>query len=189
MHEVQAALSPPCFYLRFGPSCRNQIHRSPFKYMPQQHQAASDFELGLARAFDLAWDRFVELEGSSVDTPDNRGRLAARIVVLAKTGETDEKEIAATALIYLRAFAAAVRLAPDHQQPSTMVPVAGVALDPEAIDAVTTALDACVAGLPLGISSTARAILSESILEHAAKGERDPDRLQALALDALKLRR
>jgi len=34
----------------------------------------------LARAFDAAWDRFIELEGHDAATDDNRKRLATRIV-------------------------------------------------------------------------------------------------------------
>lgn len=38
----------------------------------------------LARAFDIAWDRFIEREGKAAATDDNRKRLAAQIVELAK---------------------------------------------------------------------------------------------------------
>jgi hypothetical protein len=37
----------------------------------------------LARAFDAAWQPFIALEGEAADTPENRRRLAARIVAPA----------------------------------------------------------------------------------------------------------
>ena len=45
-------------------------------------------KLILARAFDVAWQRFIEREGADADTDDNRKRLARRIVALAKSGDT-----------------------------------------------------------------------------------------------------
>jgi len=48
----------------------------------------------LARSFDAALSQFIASEGSETDTAENRGRLAARLVVLSKLGETDEHQLA-----------------------------------------------------------------------------------------------
>lgn len=57
----------------------------------------------LARSFDAALSQFIASEGSEADTAENRGRLAARLVVLSKLGETDEHQLASNAALYLRA--------------------------------------------------------------------------------------
>ena len=54
----------------------------------------STLEHKLARSFDAALSQFVAAEGSEADTAENRGRLAARLVVLSKLGETDEHQLA-----------------------------------------------------------------------------------------------
>jgi hypothetical protein len=70
-----------------------------------------------------------------MSTAENRGSLAARIVVLGKLGETDEDKLSAAALIYLRALAAAKRLnhgnSPAAANDSTP---AGTTLNQEGID-------------------------------------------------------
>jgi hypothetical protein len=58
----------------------------------------------LARSFDAALGQFLASEGSEADTAENRGRLAARLVVLSKLGETDEHQLASNAALYLRAL-------------------------------------------------------------------------------------
>jgi hypothetical protein len=152
--------------------------------------AATDFELMLARAFDLAFEKFLQVEGESENTPENRGSLAARIVVLGKLGEPDEEEISAAAVIYLRALAAAKRLDRPRVSAATVnFGSAGTTLNQEAIDAASGALEACLEELPEGIHASARSVLSHSIMENAGKGERNGDRLRELALDALKSRR
>jgi hypothetical protein len=151
---------------------------------------ASEFELMLARAFVLAWDDFVAIEGEAVDTPEYRGALAARIVVLAKLGEPDETRISAAALTYLRALVAAKKLArAGWQAAATPSPAAGAVLDQEAIAAAATAYDSCLDELPEGISATARSALLQAILANAGKGERDSERLRLFALAALSSRR
>jgi hypothetical protein len=157
--------------------------------LDHQQPRASDFELMLARAFDLAWEQFLNIEGPVEDTPENRGSLAARIVVLGKLDEPDEAKISAAALIYLRALAAAKRLNLPRPAPTRDFTAAGATLNQDAIDAASGALDACLAELPDGIPSQARSILSQSILENAGKGERDSDRLRSLALETLRARR
>jgi hypothetical protein len=150
---------------------------------------ASSFELMLARAFDLTWDQFVSVEGEIENTAENRGSLAARIVVLGKLGETDEDKLSDVALIYLRALAAAKRLNPANQTAATNDSrPGGATLNQEGIDVATAALDACLEELPERIPSEARSILSQSILENAGKGEHNGDRLRVLALEALKSR-
>lgn len=90
--------------------------------MVQENEPA-DLETTLARAFGRAWAAFLRIEGPEVDTAENRGNLAARIVVVAKLGETNEKVLADAALIYLRAFLAA-RALPGSKR-STAVPTTG----------------------------------------------------------------
>jgi len=150
---------------------------------------APDFKLMLARAFDLAWEEFLTVEGAVEDTAENRGALAARIVVLGKLNEPDEVEISVASLIFLRALVAARRLGPDRPLPTTGSDSPGAMLDPDGIDVTAGAIEACLAELPEGISVQARSILSQSILENAGKGERDINRLQTSALEALRSRR
>jgi hypothetical protein len=155
----------------------------------ERERPAAEYELMLARAFDLAWDQFLIIEGQTENTAANRGSLAARIVVLGKLNAGDEVAIGDAALIFLRAVAAAKRLnVPSTPSITPEIGSAGTSLNPEAIDAATGALKACLEELPEGISAQARSILSQTILENAGKGERDGERLRALALQALKSR-
>ncbi len=147
----------------------------------------------LARAFDAAWDRFVELEGADAATDDNRKRLAARIVAVAKSGVTDEQVQSETGLIYLRVLAEAARLGAHKSNvkalgPDTPFDQGGHSFTPETVAAMTTALNRCLDELPLRIPSDAMKTLSASILDAASRGEHDPDRLHLHALEALKAR-
>lgn len=161
---------------------------SSFNMTDSQQSRPSDFELMLARAFDSAWEDFLKIEGVAEDTAENRGSLAARIVVLGKFGEADENTISAGALLFLRALSAARRLSIPRATTSRDLDNGGAALNPEVVDLATGTLETCLAELPEGISSQARSILAQSILENTRKGERDGDRLRALALNALKSR-
>lgn len=141
----------------------------------------------LARAFDLAWDEFVRIEGDPGNTPENRASLAARIVVLGRLGESDEAKIGAASLVYLRALAAAKRIAPDERlNRAKEILSAGPTLDQAGIDAAAAALDASLDDLPEGLSGAARSVLSQAILEEAGKGCRDAAELKRLGLLALK---
>jgi len=148
----------------------------------------------LARAFDAAWDRFIELEGHDAATDDNRKRLATRIVGLAKSGETDEGRLGEAGLIYLRVLAEAARLGDRMRGEATLAPVDPVgdrgaqAYAPETVAAMSRALELCLDELPLRIPSDALESLSASILDSAAHGERDPERLRLHALEMLKAR-
>ncbi|MDP1883334.1 MAG: hypothetical protein Q8K88_10680 [Bradyrhizobium sp.] len=148
----------------------------------------------LARAFDLVWERFLGIEGDAADTVENRRRLAARIVALARTGESEEHELAEAALIHLRVLAEAVRLGGRNRHEAAFEAgphsdgQGGHAFSPETIAAMTRALDLCLDELPFRIPSDALKLLSTSILESASRGERDSDRLRLHALDALKAR-
>ena len=159
--------------------------------LDQPEPNRSDLELMLARAFDLAWQDFLHIEGDMEDTADNRGCLAARIVVLAKVGERNEEQLAAAALIYLRALAAARRLGGVDQMLTAVESFKGegASLDQDGIDAATGALEACLEDLPDGIPGEVRSVLIRSILENAGKGERNSNRLRDLALETLRSRR
>ena len=165
------------------------IARACLQMIDDKQCNASHYELMLARAFDLAWDAFREIEGAVEDTAENRGALAARIVVLGKLNKPDEAEISAASLTFLRALVAARRLGPARPLPAVDPGHAGAMLGPEAIDIVAGAIEACLEELPEGISAQARSILSKSVLENASKGERDIKRLRTSALEALKSRR
>jgi hypothetical protein len=143
----------------------------------------------LARAFDAAWAGLVASEGEAAGSAENRGALAARIVVLAKLGETDEQRIASAALTYLRALVAARRLGrAEWQVVATSQPAIGPVLDQDAIAAAVTAYDNCLGELPEGIPAAARSTLLQAILAKAGDGERDADRLRLIALEALRSR-
>lgn len=150
----------------------------------------------LARAFDNAWDRFIAVEGSRADTDDNRKRLAARIVALSRAGETDEDTLAQSALIHLCVLEEAARLgsklkttpAPDIPVPPASSETASHAFSPQVVAAMSDALERCVETLPLQTPSSALQFLSDRILEEASRGEHDPDRLSAFALEALRTR-
>lgn len=146
-----------------------------------------DIEQTLARSFDIALKQFVTSEGAEADTIDNRGRLAARLVVLSKLGEQDEQQLASNAVLYLRAFASAMRIASGNGHQAR---VRGhVALGPDAIAAISEALEQCLNDLPEGgVSSTARDVLQKALLEAAGRGERDASKLTAFALEKLRHR-
>jgi hypothetical protein len=147
----------------------------------------------LARAFDSAWERFTRLEGSHAASETNRKRLAGRIVSLAKSGQFDESMLSEAGLIHLCVLAEASRLGrnkrvePDAPATSPAAPVVK-AFAPETVAAMSTALNLCLDELPLRIPSDALKLLSTSILDEAARGERDPERLHEHALEALKTR-
>jgi hypothetical protein len=150
---------------------------------------AADLKLTLARAFDQAWEEFVRTEGAIADTPENRGSLAARIVVLARSGETDEAQMGSASLIYLRALVAAKRIILDKSSNPAQEPLsAAPSMNQDGIDAAASALEACLEELPEGLSGSARQILSEAILENAGTGCRDPRELKHFALEALRSR-
>ena len=144
----------------------------------------------LARCFDAALNQFIASEGSEADTAENRGRLAARLVVLSKLGETDEHQLASNAALYLRAFAGAMRIASRAKPAQAEADLTShIALGPDAIDAMVEALHRCLDELPQGgVSSTARDVLQKAILEAAGHGERNADKLQAFALEKLRTR-
>lgn len=149
----------------------------------------------LARAFDSAWERFTRLEGTHAASDANRKRLAGRIVSLAKSGQFDEDMLSEAGLIHLCVLAEASRLGqqkriePDATSTVEVPETPGAkAFAPETVAAMSTALNLCLDELPLRIPSDALKLLSTSILEEAARGERDPERLHDHALEALKTR-
>jgi hypothetical protein len=169
---------------RFG---TNHLSR-PFTGMSDLKEP-SQFELGLARAFDLAWVRFLEIEGAVADTADNRGSLAARIIVLAQSGESNEEQLGSAALIYLRALMGAKRLPQQnvgHVKPASLIERYSSTFDPATLDVMRSALDGCLEQLPLRLPSHIITVLSESILADAAAGVRDRQRLCEQAMKALK---
>ncbi|MDB5617499.1 hypothetical protein [Tardiphaga sp.] len=155
---------------------------------------SDESKAALARAFDAAWQPFIAAEGEAADTAENRRRLASRIVTLAKSGQTDENALGEDGLIYLRVLRAAARLSeqPSRQPSSDLAPSwhdeGGHSFTPETVKAMSAALQRCLDVLPLRIPSDALQLLSSSILDQASRGERDPERLQLHALEALKTR-
>lgn len=155
---------------------------------------SDETKAALARAFDEVWERFLAIEGDEADTVENRRRLAARIVGLARSGEIDENELVEAALIHIRVLAEAARLggrnSPDMAFAAEVQPGAqgGHAFTPETIAAMSTALNLCLDELPFRIPTDALKLLSSSILEAASRGERDSGRLRLHALEALKTR-
>jgi hypothetical protein len=148
----------------------------------------SDLDQTLAEAFDRVWDRFVAIEGAGAATPDNRGRLAARLVVLTMSGAADLDTLVDPALLYLRAFMAASRLSTQSQTPQADPPSMGSYIfEPDALDSMAVALERCMDEMPRA-SSSLRSILSAAIFRKAAEGERSPERLQSHALDVLRRR-
>ena len=157
------------------------------------HPDIDDSKAALARAFDAVWERFLAIEGDEADTVENRRRLAARIVALARSGEIDEHELVEAAFIHLRVLAEAARLGGGNRDTAFAAEVqpeaqGGHAFTPEAISAMSTALGLCLDELPFRIPSDALKLLSRSILEAASRGERDSGRLRLHALEALKAR-
>jgi hypothetical protein len=161
----------------------------PFTDIPSD---SDETKAALARVFDLVWERFLAIEGDDADSAENRGRLAARIVALARTGESEESELVEAALIHIRVLAAAARLrrrdSPEMAFAAHPGAQGGHAFTPETIAAMSMALDLCLDELPFRIPSDALKLLSSSILEEASRGERDSGRLRLHALDALKAR-
>jgi hypothetical protein len=69
-----------------------------------------------------------------------------------------------------------------------VVPHSSVGFDEAAISAMGLAFErACASLQTSGIATTVREIIAERILEAAAQGERDPDRLYDLALKILDI--
>lgn len=154
---------------------------------------SDDTKAALARVFDSVWERFLAIEGDEADTAENRGRLAARIVALARIGGIEESELVEAALIHIRVLAEAARLGRRDNPEMAFAAIpqeaqGGHAFTPETIAAMSTALDLCLDELPFRIPSDALKLLSSSILEAASRGERDSGRLRLHALDALKAR-
>ncbi len=154
-----------------------------------------DLKLTLARAFDFAWQRFIEREGAGADTDANRKRLASRLVALAKSGDFDEDQLGESALIYLCVMAEAVRLGakrererPNGAATEETASPGSQAFAPDTVAAMSSALDLCLDDLPFRISSDVVAHLTKTILDEATRGERDPQRLSQAALNALKAR-
>jgi hypothetical protein len=149
-------------------------------------------KVALARAFDLAWERFIALEGTAAATDDNRRRLATQIVELARSGESDEDLLGEAGLITLRVLAEAARLGTHQHSDGIAEPPLSAEqgveqpYHPETVAAMTTALELCLAELPPRIPSETLALLSASILDAAARGEDDPERLRLQALELLK---
>ncbi len=162
---------------------------------PDTPQIDDDTRLMLARAFDFAWDRFIEREGAAADTHDNRKRLARRIVALARSGDFSEEQLGESSLIYLCVLAEAARLGAARQRgraddaaAATPQASAAPAFGPDTVAAMSTALDRCLDQLPLRLPSDIVAFLTKAILDEATRGEHDPARLSRAALDALKAR-
>ena len=163
----------------------NDQRRRVFSSMSETPTAvASEQELMLARAFDRAWESFIAATGAHADTAENRGNLAARLVVLAKLGESDEAALADAAALFMRALAAAKGL--KEQAPAVGPP--GPVLDPAGIKVASTVYEACLDELPEGISAEARSALLQSILANTGIGMRDSKRLHDLAMEALRSR-
>lgn len=143
----------------------------------------------LATAFDLAINRFHELEGADADDIDTRARLTARLVVLSKNGELDAETLASQAVLYLRTFAVAMRLSRQSGQPTVPSSPQQFALGPDAIQALDQALQQCLDELPQGgVTSSVRSILQRSLLETAGEGERSVEALRSVALNAVRNR-
>jgi hypothetical protein len=154
--------------------------------------AIEEMKAALARAFDAAWERFLQLEGTKAGTEINRKRLANRIVALARAGETDETALAEAGLINLCVLAETARISAQPQQPAgeAFGPEAqgSAAYGPETVAAMSAALQICLEALPLHAPSNALRFLSTHVLDEASRGEHDPERLSQHALEALSRR-
>jgi hypothetical protein len=167
----------------------------PYVTEPSTDNGNDESKAMLARAFDSAWERFTRLEGSHAANDANRKRLAGRIVSMAKSGQFDENVLSEAGLIHLCVLAEASRLGQHKRvEPEQSVTARSIdvptakAFAPETVAAMSTALNLCLDELPLRIPSEALKLLSTSILDEAARGERDPERLHDHALEALKAR-
>jgi hypothetical protein len=143
----------------------------------------------LARAFDIAWDRFIECEGKAAATDDNRKRLAAQIVELAKCGESDENVLGEAGLTYLRVRAKSARLG-GRARGNAVVALArcpddrrAQAYSPRTVAAMSAALELCLAALPQRGPPNAMASLSTAV--GASRGPRDPERARLHAVEML----
>lgn len=153
--------------------------------------AIDEMKTALARAFDAAWERFLQLEGSKAGTAINRKRLAGRIVALARAGEADEETLAGSGLIHLCVLAETARIgAQPHPDKQALGPKAqgSTAYGPETVAAMSAALQLCLETLPLQAPSNALRFLSTHVLDEASRGEHDPERLSRHALEALSRR-
>jgi hypothetical protein len=154
--------------------------------------AIEEMKAALARAFDVAWERFLQLEGTKAGTETNRKRLASRIVALARAGEADENALAEAGLINLCVLAETARLGAQPPEPTgeAFGPEAqgSTAYGPETVAAMSAALQLCLEALPLQAPSNALRFLSTHVLDEASRGEHDPDRLSRHALEALSRR-
>ncbi len=164
----------------------------PMTFSEFDLQRNEDVHFALARAFDAAWQPFIAHEGDAVDTDDNRRRLAVRIVALARSGQTDENELGEAGLVYLRVLTEASRLSERiREMPSPeLVPddAEHQEFGHDAVEAMSSALDLCIEELPLAIPADAVQLLSSSIVDEAARGERDPERLHFHAMATLMSR-
>jgi hypothetical protein len=113
-------------------------------------------------------------------------------VTLAKSGEIDEERLGRAGLIYLRVLAEAARLSEENRSAGNVGSAhpsrerGAQAYTPETVAAMSTALELCLDELPLQIPADVLRSLSASILDDAAQGERDPERLRLHALEMLK---
>lgn len=148
--------------------------------------------MAMARAFDIAWDRFIQFEGIAAATDDNRKRLAAQIVELAKSGESNEDVLGEAGLIYLRMGAQAARLGGRKRGGDVAPALARHPADrgtqahvpkihaPKTAAAMSAALELCLAALPL--RTPMNAVTALSIADGASHGRRDSERLHAVEL-------
>jgi hypothetical protein len=150
----------------------------------------SEAKMAMARAFDIAWDRFIQFEGISAATDDNRRRLAAQIVELAKSGVSNEDVLGEAGLIYLRMRAEAARLGGRRHGGDVASALArpadrGTRIHaPKTVAAMSAALELCLAALPLRIPMNAATALS--IADGASHGRRDSERLGLHAVELLR---
>jgi hypothetical protein len=150
----------------------------------------------MARAFDIAWDRFIQFEGIAAATDDNRKRLAAQIVELAKSGESNEDVLGEAGLIYLRMGTKAARLGGRKRGGDVAAALARHPADrgtqvhapkihvPKTAAAMSAALELCLAALPL--RSPMNAVTALSTADGASHGRRDSERLGLHAVELLR---
>lgn len=150
----------------------------------------SDKVRELALAFGLAWAEFIQIAGAEEDNEDNRKKLAARIVALANSGESDLQKLSDAAVLYMRALIAAQKLS----RPATNVigfpfkAKVSASFAPDTVKAMTAALELCLNELPLRVSSEVRDTLTTAILSAASEGETKALELKEAAMRALKTR-